>query len=227
MQVIYRNSEQEERASDQAFDFFVDEEVPCYLHSGLSCSRHHYAWEGLHQAYVIVQVVRRGSSRQLSHSCRYVFSDDTLLGDAPTSVFDDLEKASYCRYYMHGARKPTPIIDWSAVPLVGQNLLYAPDVVESPIEREFREHLQKWSSETGYLSSATQIVLHPSYQRIIGMGPAVLPLIFHDLQETQEHDWFWALVAITGENPVDSNDEGNVPRMVEAWRRWGKEHGYL
>lgn len=40
-------------------------------------------------------------------------------------------------------------------------------------------------------------MMHPAYQQIIGMGPAVVPLLLNDLVRTRSH-WFWALRAITG-----------------------------
>jgi hypothetical protein len=94
------------------------------------------------------------------------------------------------------------------------------------VEREFRYHSETWLRETAHISSATELVLHPSYQRIIGLGPAVLPLLLRDLV-LEPQDWFWALNAITGENPVPLEDAGDVRRMTEAWIRWGREHGYI
>jgi hypothetical protein len=117
--------------------------------------------------------------------------------------------------------------DWLAGKFLGTKGLICAGLVEPlPLEHEFQQHARKWIEETGHLSSETQIVLHPSYQRIIGMGPAVLPLIFRDLK-MQPRDWFWALNAITGEDPVEAGDAGNVPRMVDAWLHWGQEHGYV
>ena len=48
-----------------------------------------------------------------------------------------------------------------------------------------------------------------SYQKIIGMGPAVVPLILSELETEPDH-WFWALEAITDENPVSESDAGDV-----------------
>ena len=39
-------------------------------------------------------------------------------------------------------------------------------------------------------------------------------------------DWFWALHAITGANPVPAASRGNVQAMAEAWLQWGSEKGY-
>ena len=39
----------------------------------------------------------------------------------------------------------------------------------------FRELSERWRAETLYLSSTTEIATHPAYQRIIGLGPQVIP----------------------------------------------------
>jgi hypothetical protein len=59
------------------------------------------------------------------------------------------------------------------------------------------------------------------YQRIIGMGPAVVPLILEELEREPGH-WFWALESITEQNPVPPESAGKVGQMAEAWTRWGR-----
>ena len=71
-----------------------------------------------------------------------------------------------------------------------------------------------------------ETVLHPSYQRIIGMGTDALPLIFEELRKKPGH-WFWALHAITGAEPVPDQDKGRVKKMAEHWINWGKEEGII
>lgn len=92
-------------------------------------------------------------------------------------------------------------------------------------EQRFRFLADSWREETEHLSNVKKKSVHPMYQQIIGMGRAVLPLIFADLKETRA-DWFWALTAITGENPIEDGDAGNINRMTEAWLRWARAKGY-
>ena len=61
-----------------------------------------------------------------------------------------------------------------------------------------------------------QIAFVFSYQRIIGLGPKVVPLILVELQKETDH-WFWALEAITGENPVPKEDAGDVEASARGW----------
>jgi len=97
---------------------------------------------------------------------------------------------------------------------------------ESALEQRFRELADKWEQETASLSSVTKRVMHPSYQAIVGMGQQVVPLLLKDLQTTRR-DWFWALTAITQENPIDRADAGRVDKMISAWVGWGKKKRLL
>ena len=91
---------------------------------------------------------------------------------------------------------------------------------------EFGRLKEKWKSETAHLSSVTDIVMHPSYQRIIGMGQDAIPLILAELDKEPDL-WFWALGTITGYNPVSQEQRGQIREMTESWLSWGREQGYL
>lgn len=93
------------------------------------------------------------------------------------------------------------------------------------LEAEFKKFAEEWRVETGMLSLVTQKSMHQAYQRIIGMGQPVIPLILRDLEQKPDH-WFWALRAITGDNPVKPEQRGRMKQMALAWIQWGKEHGY-
>lgn len=94
------------------------------------------------------------------------------------------------------------------------------------LERTFEYLAREWKRETINLSSVQEIILNPAYQRIIGMGPSVIPFILHQL-EKRPGFWFWALRSLTGANPVTQEMRGDVAAMTEAWLNWGREHGYL
>lgn len=89
----------------------------------------------------------------------------------------------------------------------------------------FRQLADHWRGETRYLSSTTAICTHPAYQRIIGLGPQVLPLILGELAR-EPGQWFWALRALTGDDPVPEADRGRVRAMTDAWLAWGRQHGW-
>jgi hypothetical protein len=83
-----------------------------------------------------------------------------------------------------------------------------------------------WREQTRALSSDSDIVANFAYHQIIGMGERALPLIFNEMQ-AHGGRWFWALRAITGENPVRPEDRGNVRRMTETWLEWARQHDYV
>jgi len=94
------------------------------------------------------------------------------------------------------------------------------------LRREFRKHSKAWRDETVFTSSVSDIVLHPSYQRIIGLGGEVVPLILRELDKSPRF-WFWALEAITGENPVPNSENGQVRLMTKRWIEWGRAKGMI
>ncbi len=95
----------------------------------------------------------------------------------------------------------------------------------SQIEEPFRDLAHTWRSETEQSSDAEAVLLHPAYQRIIGMGEPVLPLIFRELQHRPDL-WYWALKMITGDDPVPPDAE-TMREVREAWLDYGRRRGYL
>jgi hypothetical protein len=96
---------------------------------------------------------------------------------------------------------------------------------DATTEQRFRELARQWKEATQFVSSVTGMVTHPAYQQIIGMGREVLPLILAELRRKPDH-WFWALQAITRENPVRPADRGRLQAMTQAWLDWAAAHGY-
>jgi hypothetical protein len=96
---------------------------------------------------------------------------------------------------------------------------------ETALQREFRELSTLWRQETMMVSSTSETTTNFHYYRIIALGPDVVPLILRDLQENGGQ-WYLALRALTGENPVDAEDRGNIRKMKAAWIDWGKSRGF-
>ena len=93
------------------------------------------------------------------------------------------------------------------------------------VEQRFQRLAALWRAETAYVSSSSELVAHPAFQEIVGMGPAVIPLLLRELANGTGH-WHRALKRITGIDPVPPADRGNIDKAAEAWLRWGKEQGY-
>lgn len=98
--------------------------------------------------------------------------------------------------------------------------------ISKPVQERFQELRDEWKARTRHLSNTAQISLVFSYQNIIGLGPAAVPLILKELENEPDH-WFWALEAITGENPVSKNDAGDIQASANAWIQWGRKNGHL
>jgi hypothetical protein len=94
-----------------------------------------------------------------------------------------------------------------------------------PLDQKFTALAAQWRQETRHLSLMSDIVMNTAYQKIIGMGTPVVGLILQDLKRQPDH-WFWALRSITGENPVEPNDRGQVGQMADVWLEWGRQNGY-
>ncbi len=94
------------------------------------------------------------------------------------------------------------------------------------IRDQFEYLFQTWKSETALCSSASMILKHHAYQKIINLGETILPFILIKLQNDPQH-LFFALYQITGENPVPLAHAGHLEKMTKDWLSWGVEKGYL
>ena len=114
---------------------------------------------------------------------------------------------------------------------LGASLTPAAERVAGPATRKrprFQHLADEWRRERGAMSSITEMAMLPSYQKIIGMGDAAIPLILTELKsEGDDPDqWFWALGAITGANPVSPEDQGDFVKMAQAWLKWSEDEGH-
>ena len=100
-----------------------------------------------------------------------------------------------------------------------------PSSAES-VEARFLRLAALWQDETAHHSSSAARYNHPAYREIIAMGKTVVPLLLHDLEQTQRR-WFAALKEITGAAPVASPHAGKLPQMAAAWLNWGRENGWI
>lgn len=82
------------------------------------------------------------------------------------------------------------------------------------IRDEFNAYRDEWKAQSEFLSSVTEMILLPAYQRIIGLGRPAIPLIIDELRAGVDH-WFWALSAIAG-----ADHAAGAATMSEAARRW-------
>ncbi|MEX2015682.1 MAG: hypothetical protein WD873_03525 [Candidatus Hydrogenedentales bacterium] len=88
-------------------------------------------------------------------------------------------------------------------------------------QHRFEILVKRWKQERRATSLVHEMCTTPSYQMIIGMGPVAVPLILQELAKQPDH-WTWALMAITGEDPVDPEHYGDVEAMAMDWLAWGR-----
>lgn len=94
------------------------------------------------------------------------------------------------------------------------------------VEKQFNVLAEQWYLETLHSSGYLDKILHPSYQRIIGLGKTVIPFILNELKD-HPGEWFWALRALTGEDPTTAAMAGKKDKIAKAWLNWGKQNGYI
>jgi hypothetical protein len=90
--------------------------------------------------------------------------------------------------------------------------------------RKFEQLAAQWRRETRYVSSISQKSMHPAYQKIIAMGPSVIPLILSDLAQTHDH-WLWALFVLTDHDPAP--EDATFSQAIDAWLAWGRSKKLL
>lgn len=102
------------------------------------------------------------------------------------------------------------------------------------LEERFAFHAHRLKLETGHLSSPLQVMMHPSFQAIVGLSQqsfdskrSIVRCMMRDVKAGRG-DWFLALSQITQENPViSSKDYGKRDKLADAWLKWGKSRGFL
>jgi hypothetical protein len=99
-------------------------------------------------------------------------------------------------------------------------------ISESEVRNRFRRLAAEWKERSFLLSNSAQMAMLKPYQQIIGMGLPVVPCILEELQREPDQ-WFWALEAITGENPVPPEAAGITRLTAQSWIDWGIARGFL
>lgn len=81
-------------------------------------------------------------------------------------------------------------------------------------------------SDYYYKSSPDSIQKHPSYLKIIAMGKEAIPFLIEELDKNPTY-WFRALGLVANSNPIKQENRGIVPAMINDWKLWALEHGYI
>ena len=93
---------------------------------------------------------------------------------------------------------------------------------DTEVDDLFAELQEAWKTETAAYPSVRDRIMHPAYQRIVGLGPQVVPLIIEQLQRDVDH-WFWALAMIVGHDAAPA--ARTVDEAAKGWVEWAAENG--
>lgn len=83
----------------------------------------------------------------------------------------------------------------------------------------FRVLVRQWRMATAHLSSSSMLYSNASFLEIVAMGHKAVPLIIEEL-ERQPDLLVAALPMITHEDPVSSDERGDIYAMAVAWIAW-------
>jgi hypothetical protein len=92
------------------------------------------------------------------------------------------------------------------------------------VHTEFAALADEWRTAVEFEPSLEKVVMHSAYQRIIGMGGVVVPLILAELEREPDY-WFWSLAAITRDDPADGAE--TVEEAAAQWLSWGRDRGII
>jgi hypothetical protein len=118
---------------------------------------------------------------------------------------------------------PASVLAWNSV---SSNASLLETTIEPPGVLLFNLLMREWKQETSGYSSIDKKINHPSYRKIIKIGPEVITLILKELKREPGH-WFAALRELTTDNPVQIQHRGNIAEMANDWLRWGRDKNQL
>lgn len=98
--------------------------------------------------------------------------------------------------------------------------------IQPPDTGQFDKLADQWERETALLSNSKKVAEHPTHQEIINMGQPAVPLILKRMQCHGGH-WLEAPHRITGEDPVNPKNRGNIAAMQKSWLDWGRRNDAL
>lgn len=91
------------------------------------------------------------------------------------------------------------------------------------VKAELKSLVRRMDERLGPASRLTERLFCAEYAAVIGLGPKVVPLLIKDLQRSLQ-PWFWALKAITREDPARHINPGDFHGIAAAWIAWGKDN---
>ena len=96
----------------------------------------------------------------------------------------------------------------------------------APLVARFRRLADEWIEATENMSSIDDMVVHPAYLEIIGMGPSAIPPLLDELATHTAPLVSCVGCGVRRANPVDPDAAGDLEKMADAWMQWARENSY-
>ncbi len=104
-----------------------------------------------------------------------------------------------------------------------KNSLYVQEMYKVQLKEKFEYYTSVWTNETMFSSSIHEIINNSAYRSIVGLGKDVIPFIIDELKKEDNH-WFYALEALTGQNPIKKEHRGFIKLMKSDWIEWAEKN---
>ncbi len=101
--------------------------------------------------------------------------------------------------------------------------LYIQSVYKQQLKEKFEAYTSIWITETMFSSSVHEIINNSAYRSIVKLGKDVIPFIIEELKKEENH-WFYALEALTGQNPIKQEHRGIIRLMKSDWIEWAEKN---
>ena len=95
---------------------------------------------------------------------------------------------------------------------------------DGEVRERFVELHEEWSSRTMFSSALDDLIYDEAFQRILAMGPQVIPLALDQLH-SEPIPWFYALKMLADEDPAEGISDPD--EAIERWLSWGRANGIL
>ena len=115
-------------------------------------------------------------------------------------------------------------VDQGGIGSVPITLPLLPHVANESIDDWFRYWADRWTAETGHLSSLSSRRTHEAYKNIVGLQWDAVPRLLAELHNGSDF-WFSALREITRADPVTDEIRGDFDQMCVAWLGWADSQG--
>jgi hypothetical protein len=116
--------------------------------------------------------------------------------------------------------------EWFAIGVYRSDEFVIEVFAEDDEEKQFKRLADRWKSSTALYGNLSKIVMDEDYQRIMAMGPRVIPYILRDLATRPAH-WFWALRNLVPEGQDPAEGLTTIEEARQAWLKWGLENDKL